>query len=183
VINRHFDPLEDMTAKATIYDLSGHVERTQKQTLTAGANACTDAFTLDFPATGAHLVKLELLDSHGKLLSQNLYWHARDERQLQSLNSLPQVELKGKWHRRQGENGWVIEGRIKNSSHVPVLEARLTLRDAKTGQRVLPVYYNDNYISLLPRESRDFEIETRDNDPSDMEVTLDGWNVKPSVLK
>jgi hypothetical protein len=183
VINRHFDPLENVTAKATIYDLSGHVERTQKQTLTAGANACTDAFTLDFPATGAHLVKLELLDSHGKVLSQNLYWHARDERQLQSLNSLPQVELKGKWHRHQGENGWVVEGRIKNSNHAPVLEARLTLRDAKTGQRVLPVYYNDNYLSLLPGESRDFEIETRDNDPSDMEVTLDGWNVKPSVLK
>ena len=183
VINHQFEPLENATAKATIYDLSGQVEKTTKKTLTAGANACTDAFTLDFPATGAHLVKLELLDRRGKLLSQNLYWHARDEHQLQSLNSLPQVELNGKWHRHRGTNGWVVTGYIKNGSQTPVLEARLTLRDAKTGRRVLPVYYNDNYISLLPGESRNFEIETRDNDPSPMQITLDGWNVKPSALK
>ena len=37
---------------------------------------------------------------------------------------------------------------------------RLTLRNAKTGERILPVYYDDNYFSLLPGESREFRIET-----------------------
>jgi hypothetical protein len=77
----------------------------------------------------------------------------------------------------------VIEGKIKNPSGSPALEARLTLRDAKTGERVLPVYYDDNYLSLLPGESRDFRIETRADAPSAMEITLDGWNIKPSVLR
>ena len=183
VINHQAEPLEDVKASATIYDLSGHPEQSTNEILTAAAGDCTDVFTLDFPATGAHLVKLELLDSYGKLLSQNLYWHARDERQLQQLNALPHVELKGKWHRRRTAQGWVIEGKIKNPSGSPALEARLTLRDAKTGGRVLPVYYDDNYLSLLPGETRDFRIETRADAPSAMEITLDGWNITPLILK
>jgi hypothetical protein len=34
---------------------------------------------LDWPADGAHFLKLELRDRHGKLLSDNFYWHATDE--------------------------------------------------------------------------------------------------------
>jgi hypothetical protein len=183
IVNHNAEPLEGVKARATIYDLSGHPEQSTNEIITAAAGDCTDVFTLDFPVTGAHLVKLELLDSHGKLLSQNLYWHARDERQLQQLNTLPQVALKGKWHRRRTAQGWVIEGKIKNPSGSPALEARLTLRDAKTCGRVLPVYHDDNYLSLLPGESRDFRIETRADAPSAMEITLDGWNIAPSVLK
>jgi len=60
---------------------------------------------------------------------------------------------------------------------------RLTLRDAKTGLRILPAYYDDNYISLLPGESRDFRIEMRSEAPPAVDVTVDGWNIKPSALK
>ena len=69
VINRHAEPLVDAVATATIYDLSGRTEQTRKQTLTATANVCTDAFTLDWPASGAHFVRLELRNAEGRLLS------------------------------------------------------------------------------------------------------------------
>jgi hypothetical protein len=181
VINRHAQPLVDVVANATIYDLSGHPEQTRKQTLTAAANACTDAFTLDWPAKGAHFVRLELRDANGKLLSDNFYWHARDERQLQELNSLTPVTLKGKWHIRHPAGKFTIEGKVTNSSQTPALEVRLTLRDAKTGQRILPVYYSDNYFSLLPGESRNFKIETTGS-PHDVIVDTDGWNIKSTNL-
>jgi len=44
VINHRADPLLEVTASATVYDLSGHQEQSLKQTLTAAADACTDAF-------------------------------------------------------------------------------------------------------------------------------------------
>jgi hypothetical protein len=31
---------------------------------------------------------------------------------------------------------------------------KLTLKDAATGQRILPAYYSENYVSLLPGEER-----------------------------
>jgi hypothetical protein len=182
VINHHARPIVGVTATAAVYDLSGHLEHSTKRTLTAAADACTDAFTLDFPASGAHFVKLELRDQHGKLLSDNFYWHAREERQLQQLNSMPQVALKGKWRVRHSAKGLMIEGKITNPAKTPALEVRLTLRDAKTGQRILPVYYDDNYFSLLPGETRDFHIESGVA-AKHLEVGLSGWNVGPATLR
>ena len=178
VINHLADSLKDATASATVYDLAGHRVQNRKQTLTAAADACTDAFTLDWPATGAHLVKLELRARDGKLLSDNFYWYARNERQLQQLNSLPPVALQGKWHSYHFAKEFVIEGKITNPTQTPALALRLTLRDAKTGQRVLPVYYDDNYFSLLPGETRGFRIESSVQ-PDSPEISLTGWNIVP----
>jgi hypothetical protein len=182
VINHRAEPLENVTATAAIYDLSGHQERSSQQTLTAVADACTEAFVLDFPASGAHFVKLELHDQHGKLLSQNFYWHAREEGQLQELNSLPLVALAGKWHAHHSAKGLVITGKITNPAKTPALAVRLTLRDAKTGRRILPVYYDDNYFSLLPGETREFRIASSVA-AERLEIGLSGWNIEPATLR
>src|SRR5690242_17565631 len=92
IINHIAQPIDDAAITSTIYDLSGKVEQMRSAKITAGADACTSAFALDWPSTGAHLVRLELRDKHGRLLSQNTYWHARDEHQLQELNSMPKIE-------------------------------------------------------------------------------------------
>jgi Exo-beta-D-glucosaminidase Ig-fold domain/Glycosyl hydrolases family 2/Glycosyl hydrolases family 2, sugar binding domain/Glycosyl hydrolases family 2, TIM barrel domain len=181
VINHGAKLLADVKVECVLYDLSGHIEQTRATILTADADACTDAFTLDFPASGAHFVKLELRDKRGKLLSENFYWHARDESQLQKLNSLPQVALKGKCRVSHSKKGLVVEGKITNPGKTPALAVRLTLRDAKTGQRVLPVYYDDNYFSLLPGESREFRIESS-SPPVSPEIGLTGWNIVPGNL-
>ena len=182
VVNHHAEPLADVTASATIYDLSGHEEANRKTVLTAAANTCSDAFTLDWPATGAHLARLELRDKQGHLLSDNFYWHARDEHQLQDLNSMPKVAVIGKTRATSARSGTVINVKITNSSKVPALAIRLTLRDAKTGERILPAYYDNNYISLLPGESRTVQIETRSSTKA-VRVTTDGWNIEPGTLE
>jgi hypothetical protein len=179
VINHLANTLKNASVTATIYDLSGHVEQARTNTLTAGADACTDVVTLDWPANGCHFVRLELRNQAGKLLSENFYWYAREEKQLQELNSLPKVRLTAKVHAKHGG----VEVRVTNPSQTPALAVRLTLRDGKSGQMILPVYYGDNYFSLLPGESREVRIESP-GASRDSNVTLDGWNVEPgSPLK
>jgi hypothetical protein len=181
IINHESQPLKDVTATAAIYDLSGGVEQNRKAVLTSAANAVTDALTLDWPATGAHLARLELRDKNGQLLSQNFYWHARDEHQLQELNSMSKVALTGKTRIKSGEQGTAVEVKVTNQGKVPALAIRLTLRDAKTGERILPVYYGDNYFSLLPGESRIVQIESRSANKA-VRVSTDGWNIEPGNL-
>jgi hypothetical protein len=41
---------------------------------------------------------------------------------------------------------------------VASLADKLTLLNASDGSRILPAYYSDNYVSLLPGESREIEI-------------------------
>jgi beta-mannosidase len=57
--------------------------------------------------------------------------------------------------------------------------AHLQLRRQDTNERVLPVYYSDNYVSLLPGENRTVSIEASSHDlgGSTPLVVLDGWNV------
>jgi hypothetical protein len=181
VINHGAKPLEGVTATATVYDLTGRAENSRKAVLTAEADACTDCFTLDWPATGAHLARLELRDRDGHLLSGNFYWHARDEHQLQALDSMPKVALTGKTHLKHGASGTGVEVIVSNPNKTPALLIRLTLRDAKTGTRILPAYYEDNYFSLLPGESRTVRIETRSADEA-VSVSTDGWNIETTNL-
>jgi len=181
VVNHRSEVLNGVIATAKLYDLSGKQVQDRQETLTAAPDAFTDAFTLDWPASGAYLARLELRDKNGKLLSQNFYWHARDEHQLQQLDSMPKVALAGKARARSGEQGTIVEVKVTNPGKTPALAIRLTLRDAKTGARILPVYYEDNYFSLLPGESRNVRIETR-GAHKNISVTTDGWNIEAGKL-
>jgi len=57
--------------------------------------------------------------------------------------------------------------------------AHLQFRRKGSGERVLPVYYSDNYISLAPNESRTITMEAAivDLKGEGALVVVDGWNV------
>ena len=59
----------------------------------------------------------------------------------------------------------------------------LVLRDAATGKRILPAYYSDNYVSLLPGEKRDLTVTCAAKDATAaMKISLEGWNVSADSL-
>jgi hypothetical protein len=49
----------------------------------------------------------------------------------------------------------------------------------KSGERVLPVSYSDNYVSLVPGDAKTITIEagTSQFNGEDALVVVDGWNV------
>jgi hypothetical protein len=57
--------------------------------------------------------------------------------------------------------------------------AHLQLRRKTTGERVLPVYYSDNYISLVPHETKMLTVEAAQADLKGDKPLLvfDGWNI------
>jgi hypothetical protein len=58
--------------------------------------------------------------------------------------------------------------------------AKATLIDAATGRRVLPAYFSDNYVSLLPGESKTVEIDVPAGAAKgEIALNVRGWNVKP----
>ena len=65
-----------------------------------------------------------------------------------------------------------------NTSNVALL-SHLQLHQKKSGRRVLPVFYSDNYISLVPGESSTVSIEaaTKDLQGDQPLVEVDGFNV------
>jgi hypothetical protein len=118
------------------------------------------------------LVKLTLTDSNGAL-SDNVYWQGRDEASQQRLNSLAAQTVTARMIAVAGER---IDVMLENHGREPALNAKLTMLDER-GIRVLPVYYSDNFVTLMPGEARHIEILCPGARCS--RAALRGWNVEP----
>jgi len=70
---------------------------------------------------------------------------------------------------------------LENRGQTAALEIKLTLVDPATGARVLPAYYSDNYISLLPGEKREIAIQY-DATRAVPQLMIRGWNVPSGIL-
>jgi hypothetical protein len=76
-----------------------------------------------------------------------------------------------------------VEVELTNQDKVVSLANKLTLLEAKSRNRVLPAYFSDNYISLLPGETHRIEIEYPANAMrGDVEIAVRGWNATPQVI-
>ena len=187
VVNNTFEPLTNALLTARIFNADGTFVMRQEIKVTADANACTSVTRLNWPERGltpARFVKLELRAQGGTLLADNFYWNAANEKDLQELTRLPRVTLTGTLRRAAGKAGptWTCE--LRNRSPNVALMTKLTLRNADTGQRILPAFYSDNYLSLLPGEAKTVRIECRSADlgAATPTVTVDGWNLEPVAL-
>ena len=177
VVNHRFDPLADLTVTADVYDLDGHKVASQRAAgMAAAASRCTPAFQVAWPAGPAvYFVKLAMTDAAGRVLSDNFYWHADRDADLRQLNGLPPVDLTVTVAARRDGGTAVTTVTLSNPSSHVALMAHASLRDDATGRRVLPVYYDDNYVSLLPGESRTLTAESAA--AGRFAVRLDGYNV------
>jgi hypothetical protein len=109
---------------------------------------------------GLQLVKLQLHGAGGNLLSDNLYWNYGTPQDMQALNSLPPATITPELtDRRQASGRTIVTVRLGNSGPSVAAMVALSLRGAPTGSRVLPAFYSDNYVWLLPGESRDVTVE------------------------
>jgi len=74
-----------------------------------------------------------------------------------------------------------VEVELTNYGEGVALAAEVVLRDAATGERVLPAYASDNYVSLVPGERRRIDIEVP-GAARGMEIELKGWNVRRAFI-
>jgi Exo-beta-D-glucosaminidase Ig-fold domain len=151
--------------------------------VSAAPSLATTLGSVEWPSTlsAVHFVKLELRDAAGKLISDNFYWRALPEHQddLKALGNLPVETLGASVIRRDAEGKVFVTVTLQNTGKDIALMTHLQLRRKRSGERVLPVYYSDNYVSLLPNETRTITIEAASADlkGEDALVVLDGWNV------
>jgi hypothetical protein len=71
--------------------------------------------------------------------------------------------------------------KLGNTGAVPALLVKLTLKDPATNDRILPAYYSENYVSLLPGDTRTITIAFPAGE-SKPEITLRGWNLEKETI-
>jgi hypothetical protein len=180
VINNLDVPFEKGRAHLAIYNLNGTVVYRRDYDVSAAASTATSLGVVEW-LSDVHFVKLELRDADGKLVSENFYWRALPEHQddLTALGDMAKVILDAKVTRRDVAGSSFFDVTLHNPGTGIALMTHLQLRRKRDGERVLPVYYSDNYVSLVPNETRTITIEAATSDLKGEAalVLVDGWNV------
>jgi hypothetical protein len=89
------------------------------------------------------------------------------------------VTLQAQIERKDADGKLLVTVTLHNPTANIALMAHLQLRRAHSGDRVLPAFPSDNYVSLVPNETRVITLEAGASafNGEDALVVVDGWNV------
>jgi len=180
IVNNTPEPLTGLSVRSTEYALDGKIT-TQGDIPVASVPGSSTIKAFQFvPQTrqALYFVKLDLTHSTGKLLSTNFYWQNVAQDDFTGLAALPTATLDiTATSRTEGANT-LLTVTLRNPTRTVALMTHLQLHQKSTGNRVLPVFYSDNYISLVPGESRELTIEAATKDISgEPSILVDGYNI------
>jgi Exo-beta-D-glucosaminidase Ig-fold domain/Glycosyl hydrolases family 2/Concanavalin A-like lectin/glucanases superfamily/Glycosyl hydrolases family 2, sugar binding domain/Glycosyl hydrolases family 2, TIM barrel domain len=186
VANSLPDTKTALTARARVYSLENKLlaEHQEKKDAASGT---TEFFTLDlapFLKQNVALVKLELRDSGGKLVSDNFYWMGGTSADYRKLNRLGEAQIKTTVRAAGDGEEQRVKVVLENTGSTAAIELKLTLLGADGKTRVLPAYYSDNYFSLLPGEKKEIIVEyPKAAAKEGVSVALRGWNLEQRVVR
>ena len=181
VVNTSAQPFGG-AATAKLYDLSGRASNGGAASVSVKQEAKTIFRLQNVPKTPntVYFVELYLTDTNDKVVSTNFYWLTTGDYQpLRTGLAKVKVDAIGRLTRQNDR--WVAMVALVNAPGQTVaFWIRLQVLSSKTSQRVLPVFYQDNYISLVPGAVRELRIDFAAADvPSgeDPRIWIEGWNV------
>ena len=184
IVNNTFNALKNVTATVTLYSISGQATpvismvKTVDATSVANVAAIKNEVAAAATDKGAFLA-LKLTDANKKVISDNIYWLADKKGEYSGLNEMEAAKLN--ITAKQVAKG-KIAVTLSNSKQAPVaFFNRLSLLNPKTKERVMPVFYSDNYISVLPGEQKIVTLEY--NLPvAKPKVAVRGWNLVEKLI-
>lgn len=176
-----------LTLQSRIFSLRGRLLATRTDPLSVAADSVTTLRPLELAPYlhGGRLVfvELELRNASGALVSRNVYWQGRTPQALRRLNDLGPQPVDVITHRVGGgpsSKTARIEVELVNRGREPAVAAHIIALDAG-GQRVLPVYYSTNYVTLLPGEREGIDVRCPTSGAKCARIAVGGWNVRPAV--
>ena len=201
VVNSTYTALAGVKVSAKIYGIDSQEKAAHDATLDLAADSSTKAFELPKVdgLSKTYFLRLQLSDAGGKLLSDNFYWLSTkadtlnwakqqdtvytpqaEFGDLTGLATLPQVKLETTAVPGNGS----VQVTVSNPDKAIAFMVHLRVTRGKGGEDLTPVFWQDNYFSLLPGENRSVTAKFDPGllDGREAVVMLDGWNVDPVVL-
>lgn len=186
-----------LRVRVRVYDLDGKLrdDRSAKGVQVA-TNGAVQVLTLPrYPQSSpVFFVRCQLFASAGKLVSDNTYWQSQKDDDLggrsndfalnlkqvswadmTALNTMLPVRLEVGAERFTADGQTQVTIHLRNSSeHIAFFE-RATITASEGGDEILPIQYDDNYITVYPRESAEIH-GTVARAASSNWVRLEGYN-------
>jgi exo-1,4-beta-D-glucosaminidase len=201
IMNNTAERSSGLSTEITVYDINMK-KVFQKKTIsnTVEAQQTDQVFSLppNLNAGKTWLLDLRLYNKQHHLISSNFYvlsskkdklnekkstWYVTPQTSfadLTLLQNLPGVKLeKSETITTKGDDTYV-NVRLKNPSNQLAFMIHLDMKKKGTGESVLPVFWNENYLTLLPGEERTVSgyCHTSDLHGDQVGITVSGWNIR-----
>ena len=197
LINDYLHMAENLQARIRIYDVQSNLLYDETKSVMAAPDISTPIFKIPElkNLTETYFLDSRLLDEHGTIISINFYWlsakadvldydanigdfgfytPSKEYADLTQLNTLPKAGLKVEHRIEQVGNNQKIWVDLANPGNKIAFFINLKIIHRNNGDVVLPIFWEDNYLSLLPGERRSISAIFKSDDK--VELIVSGWN-------
>ncbi len=200
VVSSQYEDVKGLKLTTKIYDVDMTEKFSRENSLDALADSTAKIFTLpEVPGLSpVYFLLLRLTDANGKLIGSNFYWLSTKPETIDwakstwwmtptesyadftALSQLSKVKLKVTDRTERKGDESVTHITIENPSKNLAFFVRLKVDKGVNGEEILPVVWEDNYISLLPGERRELTAIYRTSELGGEKaaVEVSGWNTE-----
>jgi exo-1,4-beta-D-glucosaminidase len=200
LVSSQYNDMNNLKVTAKIYNLDMSEKFSTDQTVNAPADSTNKLFALPQieGLSATYFLRLTIQDSAGKIVGSNFYWLSTTTETLDwaqsnwyttptatysdftALKTLPKVKLNITSRSERKGDEEVTHVTLQNPSKNLAFFVRLKIDKGKGGEEILPVLWEDNYISLMPAEKREITATYHASElgTAKPEVEISGWNVE-----
>ena len=200
LVSSQYEDVKGLKLITKIYNLDMTEKFSHEDSLDATADSTAKIFALPEMAglTPVYFVALRLTDSAGNLVGSNFYWLSTKPETLDwaksnwwmtptdsfadftALAQLPKLKVRATSRTERKGEGSITHVTLENPNTSLAFFVRLKLTKGIHGEEILPVVWEDNYISLLPGEKRELSATYRTSNLGAEKATVEisGWNVQ-----
>jgi exo-1,4-beta-D-glucosaminidase len=198
--NDYYELFENLTAEIRVLDINSREVFSESLKVSIGKNESVNI--LEMPAmtglTTTYFLDLRLIDNTGNLLNSNFYWlSTKDDvpdfensewfitpnksyADFTGINGMAETELNVDHDFIEQEDTVMVEVRLQNTTEKIAFFIQLELSGRESGSSILPVFWEDNYVSILPGETREISgyVFRKDLEEDEPVFSYKGWNIK-----
>ncbi|MCK5135439.1 MAG: hypothetical protein KAR19_06585 [Bacteroidales bacterium] len=185
IVNGFYKDFNNLKASVKVYNFDMEEKFAKEIKTNIASDESKSILTLDWPQglSNVFFLKLDLNDSSGKELTSNFYWLSTkgdENADFTDLNKLPDVKLEYSVSiLEKNDNKHIFMLEIENPSSSLAFSINPKILGKDSGDPILPIYWEDNYFSLLPKEKRKVKVEFNPNNLNGEIpiLKIDGWNI------
>lgn len=209
IANEDLSAATDITVKINVYDINSKVIFSDEWKGDVKSNISRSIYKLPKikNLTDVWFLDLRVYNKDNQEIDNNFYWLSLKKDVLDYeaakkmpwafhtpssqyadftfLNKLPKVDLTYDYKFKKSDKEGLITLNIKNPSKSIAFFVFIDVVDSETKKPILPIFWSDNYISLLPGEEKTLtaNYSLENSNGKKPELRIKSWNVNAKDLK
>ncbi len=199
IANDKLQDTKDLQVSIKVFDINSELMFSKMINTKVKANSASKILDLpDLKTKGVYFLSVKTSDDTKNIIDDNFYWLSTKKDLLNykkttwvytpqkqfadftELNKMKVANVENDIKIEETETYKIYTITLTNTSNTIAFFNNAQLIDKNTGEQILPVLWSDNYISLLPNETRTIVGKIKQDDAKNKEIdfVLQSWNGK-----